>query len=160
MWVGGCLKQLGPLGPLGLCTLALGSGEVRSDILGFKPPQENQEALPRKLAGTFPYFSVLLSFWQPCAFDLKQLVPSQGNKQPCARGVPLGTSVRWDMPPGCLCEKKGDKTKPSVARTLRLVCEKLFDFCQVRPLESCRFGVGKVNLATFEGRNKLKTQRK
>ena len=39
--------------PLGLCALASGSVEVRSDILGFIPPQETQVAFPRKLVGSF-----------------------------------------------------------------------------------------------------------
>ena len=47
---------------LGLCALASGSVEVRSDILGFIPPQETQVAFPRKLVGSFLFFYGQSSF--------------------------------------------------------------------------------------------------
>ena len=78
------------------------------------------------------------------------LVRGLENKQPCARGVPLGTSVRSDMPLGSLCvcvplgtqvlldrkrsplgltrKEKWTSLDPSVARTSPLVCENSFTF--------------------------------
>ena len=70
-WVGGCHKELGPLG---LCTLALGSADVCLDILGFRPPQENQVATNILLAPS-PLFS------PP---PLATLCLCTENKQPCA----------------------------------------------------------------------------
>ena len=104
-WVGGYHKNFRPLG---LCALALLSARTA----WFQTSPRNPSGIPTKTCWLFfcsqflsPFLSNLVLLTssnlvpcrgnkQPCAFDLKQ---------PCARGVPLSTSVRSDMPLGSLC---------------------------------------------------------
>ena len=66
--------------PLGLCALASGSVEVRSDILGFIPPQETQVAFPRKLVGSFLFSMIRPLSSEPCAFDFEQPCAVKGKQ--------------------------------------------------------------------------------